>query len=305
MARESSGRSAMSVRLPEDLHGELKAQSATTGVAMNELVVRAVAQLLERPDLATLTSGSDISSQIARDSIRMDGSAIGPLKGIAKHCVNRGQTALGGVLYAAAAREVLHEDGPQRAAEELSHTAAVMESSNHFELAVGLWQEAVALDTNNLTAVNRLGQRLHHLAQRAGDDIGRYREAERHLARVTFVDNYAKLFHGWSRLFVARADGDVDAEQLGRTEVVDALKHWAFGQRDGNSRRGWIRQVRRLYDTGYEAAAEELRDFANRNADWGAIDSSELQDGSPSPAATEPPEARDVENTQIFDKGGQ
>lgn len=262
----------MSVRLPEELHAELKARGSVAGVAMNELVVQAVAELLDRPDLAPTTGTEDISAQIARDAVRLDGTAIGPLKGIAKHCLNRGQTALAGVLYAAAAREVLAADDAAVAADELAHTASVMEGSNHFEVAVALWEEAVRLDPNNLTAVNRLGQRLHHLAQRSGDDPDRYREAERHLARVTFVDNHAKLFHGWSKLFVARADGDVDAEALGRSAIVEALKHWAFGNRDGNARRGWIRQLRRLVDAGLEAEAEELRDFANRNAGWDRID---------------------------------
>ena len=52
------------------------------------------------------------------------------------------------------------------------------------------------------------------------DNITRYREAERHLARVTFLDNHAKLFHGWSAFFSARADGDTYREG-------QALEDWA------------------------------------------------------------------------------
>lgn len=135
---------------------------------MNELVGRAIADMLGRPDLAPVRTAEDISSQIARDAIRSGPEAIGPLKGIARHCANVGQPALAAVLWAAAARLVLvtPEQGPEAAANEFAHTAAVMEESNHFEIAVALWQEALALDPNNLVAANRLGQRLHHLAQR-------------------------------------------------------------------------------------------------------------------------------------------
>jgi tetratricopeptide (TPR) repeat protein len=277
-SQEGLRRAAMSLRLPERLHKELKTRSDREGVPMNELVGRAVADMLGRPDLAPARAAEDISSQIARDAIRSGPEAIGPLKGIAWHCANLGQPPPAAVLYAAAARLVLAapEQGPEAAAHELAHTAAVMEESNHYEIAVALWQEALGLDPNNLVAANRLGQRLHHLAQRAGDDVGQYREAERHLARVTFMDNHAKLFHGWSALFVARADRDSEAEHRARQEVIEALKHWAFGQRDGNSRRSWMRQLQRLVEAGLAADAEELRQFANRNAEWGPVESNEL-----------------------------
>lgn len=266
----------MSLRLPGSLHQELKARSDRDRVAMNELVGRAVADMLGRPDLAPVRTAEDISSPIAQDAIRSGPEAIGPLKGIARHCANLGQPTLAAVLYAAAARLVRAAEGPEAAAHELAHTAAVMEETNHFEIAVALWREALALDPNSLVAANRLGQRLHHLAQRGGDDPERYREAERHLARVTFMDNHAKLFHGWSALFVARADRDAQAEHRARLEIVEALKHWAFGQRDGDSRRSWLRQLRRVVDAGLRAEAEELRQFANRNAEWGDVEAVDL-----------------------------
>jgi tetratricopeptide (TPR) repeat protein len=266
-----TGRAAMSVRFPEPLHQELRARAQRDQVPMNELVGIAVAEMLGRPDLTPTRANEDIASQIAQDAVRMGADAIGPLKGIAKHCNNRGETALAAVLYAAAARLVLAGHGPQAASQELAHTAALVEANNHYELAVSLWKEALNLDPHNLGAASRLGQRLHHLAQRAGDDIARYREAEPHLSRVTFMDNYAKLFHGWSAYFVARADGDVEGRHRAQNEIVEALKHWAFGQRDGNSRRSWLRQLRRLIDAGLVAEADELRDFANRNAEWGEV----------------------------------
>jgi hypothetical protein len=56
------------------------------------------------------------------------------------------------------------------------------------------------LHNDNLEAVNRLGQLLHHTAQRDGDDLVRYRQAAALLSRVTFIDDRARLFHGWSSL---------------------------------------------------------------------------------------------------------
>lgn len=242
---------------------------------MNDLVCQAVAAELERPDLQLSPKNDDISTPIAQDAVRVGVEAIGPLKGIAKHCMNRNQVALASVLYAAAARLVQQAEGPEAGSQELARTAAVVESANHFELAATLWRQALVLDPNNLTAVNRLGQRLHHQAHQASDDVERYREAEALLARVTFMDNYAKLFHGWSSLLVSRSDGDVEGESRARAEIVEALKHWAFGQRDGNSRRGWMRHIRRLHEQGLAEIADELVEFANRNSEWGYIEPGE------------------------------
>lgn len=277
-SEEGRGRAAMSVRFPEPLHRELRSRSAKEGVPMNELVARAVADLLARPDLSPAPTTDDVSSQIAQDAVAMTESAIGPLKGIAKHSLNKGHVAMASVLYAAAARLVRQQDGDEVASLELAHTADVIEGANHYELAVALWREAVRLDPNNLGAVNRLGQRLHHLAQRGGDDVDRYREAERLLGRATFVDNYAKLFHGWSKFFVARADGDVEGQHQARNEVIEALKQWAFGTRDGVARRGWIRQLKRLARAGLNDEVRELVEFANRNAGWDPIGPDELSE---------------------------
>ena len=165
VASGDRGRAAMSVRLPASLHEELRARRDNEGVPMNELVVRAVSELLDRPDLTPYPGTDDVSSPIAQDAVAMGASAIGPIKGIAKHSLNKGHVAMAGVLYAAAARLVRHESGDALAAQELAHTAAVVEGANHYELAVALWREALDLDPNNLEVVNRLGQRLHHLGR--------------------------------------------------------------------------------------------------------------------------------------------
>src|SRR5262249_50660958 len=137
--------------------------------------------------------------------------------------------------------------------------------------AVALWEEALRLDPNNLDAANRLGQPLHHLAQVENDNVARYREAERHLARVTFVDNHAKLFHGWSAPLPARADGDVDRADRALGEIEEALKGWAFGQPNGQERLSWLRQIRRLQSVAPPERVAGLVSFANRNARWQPI----------------------------------
>lgn len=260
-----------SVRLPEELYGQLEALADRTGESMNKLIGTAVALLVKSPDLAPSAVASDINSQIARDALRQGPEAIAPLKGIAKHASNRDQIALACVLWAAAARLVAATQGAPAASQELGHSAVVAEKSNRVELAVALYEEALRLDPNNLEAANRLGQRLHHLAQQHGDDIDRYRQAEQHLSRVTFVDDHAKLFHGWSALHVARADGDHLAEERAVAEIDEALKRWAFGQRDGSERASWLRQIDRLRTVGETDRAEALVAFANRNARWDPI----------------------------------
>lgn len=262
-----------SVRLPEELYAQLEALAEDRSESMNKLIGSAVAELVKRPDLAPSALASDINTQIARDALRQGSEAIGPLKGIAKHASNRDQIALACVLWAAAARIIAAdpEQGPAVASQELGHSAVVAEKSNRVELAVALYEEALRLDPNNLEAANRLGQRLHHLAQHHGDDIARYRQAEQYLARVTFVDDHAKLFHGWAALYVARADDDHLAEDRAVAEIDEALKRWAFGQRDGSERASWLRQVDRLRDAGLADRADALIEFANRNARWDAI----------------------------------
>lgn len=273
-AEDSAARQSLSVRLPLAVHRGLYELRKQTGTSMNSLITQAVVALLEQPDLLPVIE-ADINSQIARDAVRQNPSSIGPLKGIAKHLRNRNQIALAGVLWAAAARLVAAQDGPEAAARDLSRSASVCEPS-HPELAVALHEEALKLDPANLTAANRLGQLLHHQAQRHGDDIARYRDAERYLAQVTFVDNHAKLFHGWAALHVARADGDVERQQRALGELEEALKSWAFGQGDGRERGRWLRQARRLSAIGFDDEAETLIDFANRNSHWEPFAADEL-----------------------------
>jgi len=153
----------------------------------------------------------------------------------------------------------------------------VAEQAGQPELAVALFDEALRLDPNKLEAANRLGQLLHHLAQQHGDDLARYRQAEHHLARVTFLDNHAKLFHGWAALHIARADRDSYREGQAVAEIEEALKIWAFQTENGQERLSWLRQVGGLVNSGLADRAKDLVEFANLNARWGRIEIAELE----------------------------
>lgn len=277
-----------SVRLPNELYEELQALSTRTEKSMNKLIGDAVADLVDRPDLTMTSAPSDINAKIAQDAVKQTDEAIGPLKGIAHHASNRGQIALSAVLYAAAARVIGKKDGPEEASKELARSAMAAEQSRYYELAVALYEESLRVNPNNLEAANRLGQRLHHLAAR-GDDVERYRAAAELLGRVTFVDDHAKLFHGWSALHVARADGDPYAEERAIAEIEESLKKWAFSQRRDEERRSWLRQVQRLSTLGLRANAEALVDFANHTARWRPISLDELEPVARDEQALEPP----------------
>jgi len=87
------------------------------------------------------------------------------------------------------------------------------------------------------------------------------------LSRVTFIDNRAKLFHGWSKLHVSRADAGPYGEEAAVREIEEAMKSWAFGQHDAGERDKWLRQLRRLrqFDEKYEGLTLDLADFAAAN----------------------------------------
>lgn len=224
-----------------------------------------------QPRKATVAqaAGPDIHPKIARDAVRQGPEAIAPLKGIARHASSRDQVALAAVCWAAAARLVSVQQGPAVGSQELSHSAAILARTNFRELTIGLLQEAVDLDPNNLEAVNRLGQLLHHAAQSEGDNLDRYREAAHWLSRVTFVDDRARLFHGWSTLFLARADEDHNAVRRSLAEIDEAMRRWAFASRDAKERLAWERQVQRLRALGYDTEAHELVGFGQQHARWG------------------------------------
>ena len=263
-----AARRNFSVRMPEDLYLQLERLSEARGDSMNKLVQQAVADLVGRADLAPLASGADIHPKIARDAVRQGPDAIAPLKGIAKWAQSRDQMALAAICWASASRLVTAQQGPEAGSQELSHSAAVLAQTNFRELTIALYEEAVGLDQNNLDAVNRLGQLLHHAAQADADNPEKYRQAAALLSRVTFVDDRARLFHGWSTLFVWRSENDTNGVGRALAEIDEAMRRWAFAARDPRERVAWERHVNRLMDAGHADRADELRKFAEQHARW-------------------------------------
>lgn len=254
--------------MPEDLYVQLERASVARGESMNKIVQQAVAELVGRADLSPLASGADVHPKIARDAVRQGPEAIAPLKGIAKWAQGRDQMALAAICWAAAARLVTAQQGPEAGSQELSHSAAVFAQTNLRELTIALFEEAVGLDPNNLDAVNRLGQLLHHAAQADEDNPEKYRQAAALLSRVTFVDDRARLFHGWSTLFFWRSENDANGVGRALAEIDEAMRRWAFAARDPRERSAWERQVNRLRDAGYADRADELTKFAEQHARW-------------------------------------
>lgn len=80
---------------------------------------------------------------------------------------------------------------------------------------------------------------------------------------------HAKLFHGWAALHVARADADSLAEERALAEIDEALKRWAFGQREGSERARCVKSSA----CGRPALATKPIRSSNspRNARWDPI----------------------------------
>jgi hypothetical protein len=264
---DDAPRGTFSVRLPPALYRELRDHAEQRGTSMNNVIADALAGHLDRADLAPTAVPKDIDSRIAADAVAESDRTIGALKGIAKHLLNLGQVGLSAVVYSAAARVIASTEGDAAASRELAFTADQVQRHNHLELAVVLYEECLRRDPNNLEAVNRLGQLLHHLGQRAADDLDRYRRASELLSRVTFIDNRAKLFHGWAKLHVSRSEGDPYGEEAAAREIEEAMKAWAFGEHDAAERERWLRQLRRLvdFDDKYSVLANDLLEFGAAN----------------------------------------
>jgi hypothetical protein len=110
---------------------------------------------------------------------------------------------------------------------------------------------------------------LADLAFQVDPNLERYRSAAALLSRVTFIDDRARLYHGWSTLHLARAEGDQHAVTRSLAEIDEAMRRWAFASRDPKERLSWERQLERLRDLGYVSDADELVTFASQHARWG------------------------------------
>lgn len=260
-----SGR--FSVRVPKSLHRLLAERASAEGCSLNQLVTMALSASAGGPRGSMATSGEDAYEDVAAAAARRGAQSVGALKGIAKFLRSRGEVNLSCLLYRLAADRVREVDGVEAASVELGMAAALARREGRLQLAEVLWRESLSLDPTNTRSASALGQLLHHQ--------GRYEEAVSYLEPAERIDNYARLFLGWSRLFLALdAEDDAMAREAGGL-LADALRHWAHGNHNPSERAAWERHLERLQALGPRFAdlAAQLVEFANTRAAWGRMES--------------------------------
>jgi len=270
---EYSGR--FSVRVPRSLHRRLALRSDAEGCSLNQLVSTLLAEAVDQPrQKAQQAMGSDAFEDITADAIAGGIESIGALKGIGTFLRNRGDINLACLLYAFAAERVaIGPDGVQEAAREFGAAGALARRERRLRLAESLWRQSLRRDVTNVRSRSSLGQLLHHQ--------GRYAEAIELLEHVADVDDYARLFLGWSRLQLGLSGRQDDLAKQGLADVAAALKRWcAYASKA--DRPAWLRQVRRLYLLGpdFRQEVDQLISFANSNANWPRISPDEVKDAA-------------------------
>jgi predicted RNase H-like HicB family nuclease len=263
-----SGR--FSVRVPRSLHRKLAHRAEAENCSVNQLVVSilsASVDVLAHP----VTPAEDVREDITADAVSHDSQSIGALKGIATHLRNRGEINLACLLYALAGERIsLGPGGAQQAAREFGTAGALARREKRMKLAEKLWRESLRRDFTNIRSRSSLGQLLHHQ--------GRYEEAAEYLEPVAEVDDYARLFLGWSQLQLGLSRSNDDIVKDGLGHVVSALRRWsAYSNR--STRSAWLRQTRRLWSLGprFHSEVDHLLAFANSNANWPSVTSDEVR----------------------------
>jgi antitoxin HicB len=263
---EPSGR--FSVRVPRSLHRRLTETAEHEGSSLNQLVNILLTRALERParEKGHAVTREEVHEDLTALAVRSGPQSIGPLKGIARFVRDRGDVHVACLLYVLASVRIEKSEGRQAASRELGMAAALARRHGSNELAEALLRESLHNDPTNLRSFSALGQLLHHR--------GRYEEAAECLERAAGVDNYAKLFLGWSRLLAGLEADDDESVADGSSKLTEALRQWAYENHDTSDRASWTRQVQRLRGLGSRFAeqASQLVEFANANASWGDID---------------------------------
>lgn len=267
---EYSGR--FSIRLPRSLHRRLAVRADTEGCSLNQLVSTLLAEAVDGPARPTTATGSDAYEDITADAVASGVDAIGALKGIGTFLKNRGDVNLACLVYSFAAERVATgSGGAQEAAKEFGTAGALARRERRLRLAEALWRQSLRRDVTNIRSRSSLGQLLHHQ--------GRYEEAIEFLEEVADVDDYARLFLGWSKLQFGLSNERVDMAEQGLADVTLALRRWcAYASR--SDRPSWLRQVRRLYLLGprFRQEINQLISFANSNANWPKVSPAEVED---------------------------
>ncbi|MBI2709804.1 MAG: type II toxin-antitoxin system HicB family antitoxin [Actinobacteria bacterium] len=269
---EYSGR--FSVRVPKSLHRRLATRADSEGCSLNQLVTTILAEAVEGPAQTNTTTTTDAYEDVTADAIGGEADSIGALKGIATFLRNRGDTNLACLVYSFAAERIAGgAGGAQESAKEFGTAGALARRERKVRLAETLWRQSLRRDYTNIRSRSSLGQLLHHQ--------GRYEEAVEHLDPVADVDDYARLFLGWSRLQLGLAESNDEVVNSGLADVIAALRRWcAYASRTDRS--AWLRQVRRLYLLGprFREEIEQLVSFANSNANWPPLRAEEIEDAS-------------------------
>lgn len=272
--REHSGR--FSVRIPRSLHGKVVDRAAAEGCSLNQLVTAILAEAVGSDGSTTQSASTDAYEDITADAIAGGIDSIGAVKGIATFLRNRGDVNLACLVFAYGAERIAAgPGGAQEAAKELGTAGSLARRERRVRLAEALWRESLRRDLTNIRSRSSLGQLLHHQ--------GRYEEAAEYLEPVADLDDYARMFLGWSRLQLGLATVPVDDElaSKGLADVIAALRRWcAYGAKAERS--SWLRQVRRLYLLGprFRGEVEQLISFANSNANWPKMSLSEIENVS-------------------------
>lgn len=218
----------------------------------------------------SLAPGGEVHEDLAALAVQRGPESIGPLKGIARFLRDQGAIRPACLIYTLASERIFDAEGPEAASRELGAAAALARRHGDVELAEALFRESVDRDPENLRSRSGLGQLLHHR--------GAYDEAAEWLEPAAEVDNHARLFYGWSLLLAGLERGDATQQTEGEELVAEALRRWAYGNRDAADRPRWLRQLQRLGGLGddYEGAVLDLVDFANTQASgWHPIDDDE------------------------------
>lgn len=266
---EFSGR--FSTRVPRYIHRRLANRAEAEGCSLNQLVVTLLSQSVDTP---VRKEATDTYEEITADAVSDRSESIGALKGIGTFLRNRGDINLACLVYAfAAERTATGAGGAQEAAKEYGTAGALARRERRLRLAESLWRQSLRRDYTNIRSRSSLGQLLHHQ--------GRYMEAVEFLQPVADVDDYARLFLGWSRLQLGLSDDNQDLVGQGLADLTAALRRWcAYASR--GERSSWLRQLRRLNLLGprFQDEVNQLVQFANSNANWQKISKGEVDQPS-------------------------
>jgi tetratricopeptide (TPR) repeat protein len=251
------------------LHEALSRRAEEEDCSLNQLVTTLLAERVRSSSVSVTAvppASTDIYESIAADAVRSGSQAVAALKGIGTLLRDRGEINLACVLYAMAANVIANVDRAEAAAREFGIAASLARRENHQKLAEALLRESVHRDPTNLRSSSSLGQLLYWQ--------GRYNEAAAYLSRAASIDNYARLFLGWSRLLEGMNLSDALQQKEGLDDLVTALREWAYQKADRGAKGSWLRQVQRLAKLGglYLVEARHLIEFANSNANWGPTD---------------------------------